>query len=199
RCLFEAQSRANPLLERVKFLAITASNMDEFVMKRIGGLKQQVAGNVHQLQGDGRTPARQIVECYAEIREQERLQREVLAELLQELAANDVHIRSYGDLTAEQRKALRDDYCANVFPLVTPLAIDPAHPFPFISNLSLNLLVTLHYPGDPEPLLARVKVPVGTGIPRFLHVGQDGIFVPLEEVIAHNLDLLFPAMDVSSY
>jgi polyphosphate kinase len=202
RVLFEAQSRSNPLLERVKFLAITASNMDEFVMKRVGGLKQQVAGNVHQLTVDGRTPAQQIVECYAEIREQERLHREVLAELLQELAAHDIHIRSYGDLTAQQRKALRDDYCANVFPLVTPLAIDPAHPFPFISNLSLNLLVTLHYPNDPEPLLARVKVPVGTGIPRFLRVGQDegreGGFVPLEEVIAHNLDLLFPSMDVTS-
>src|SRR4030095_4813937 len=117
RCLFEAQSRLNRLLERVKFLAITASNMDEFVMKRGGGLKQQVAGNVHELTVDGRTPAQQIVECYAEIREQDRLQREGRVELLQKLAANDIHIRSYGDLTPEQRKALREDYCANVFPL----------------------------------------------------------------------------------
>jgi polyphosphate kinase len=199
RVLFEAQSPANPLLERVKFLAITASNLDEFVMKRVGGLKQQVAGNVHQLTVDGRSPAQQIAECYAEIRQQERLQREVLAELLGELHANDVHVRSYGDLSPAEHKSVREDYCANVFPLVTPLAIDPAHPFPFISNLSLNLLVNLHYPNDDEPLLARVKVPVGTGIPRFLHVGEDGSFIPLEEVIAHNLDLLFPAMQVTSY
>ncbi len=198
RVLFEAQSRATPLLERVKFLAITASNLDEFVMKRIGGLKQQVAASMQQLTVDGRTPAQQIAECYAEIHEQERLQREVLGQLLQELDANDVHMRSYDDLTPAEQQGLRDDYCANVFPLVTPLAIDPAHPFPFISNLSLNLLVTLHYPNDNEPLLARVKVPVGTGIPRFLHVGQDGCFVPLEAVIAHNLDLLFPAMEVTS-
>ncbi len=198
RVLFEAQSRTNPLLERVKFLAITASNLDEFVMKRVGGLKQQVAGNVQQLTVDGRTPVQQITECYGEIREQERMQREVLAELLDELHANGIHVRSYAELTPADQKAVRDDYCANVFPLVTPLAIDPAHPFPFISNLSLNLLVALHYPNDPEPLLARVKVPVGTGIPRFLHVGRDGSVVPLEDVIAHNLDLLFPAMEITS-
>src|SRR6185369_367209 len=103
RVLFEAQSHSNRLLERVKFLAITASNMDEFVMKRVGGLKQQVAANVHQLTVDGRTPAQQITECYTEIREQDRLHRELLAELLQELAANDIHIRSYADLTTEQQ------------------------------------------------------------------------------------------------
>ena len=198
RVLFEAQSPANPLLERVKFLAITASNLDEFVMKRIGGLKQQVAGSVHELTVDGRTPAQQIAECYAEIREQERLQREVFAGLLAELHANGIHISSYDALTPAERQALREDYCANVFPLVTPLAIDPAHPFPFISNLSLNLLVTVRYPNDPEALLARIKVPVGTGIPRFLRVGEDGTYVPLEAVMARNLDLLFPGMDVAS-
>jgi polyphosphate kinase len=107
-----------------------ASNLDEFVMKRVGGLKQQVAGNVHQLTVDGRTPAQQITECHAEIREQERLQRAVLAELLGELHANDVHVRSYGDLSPAEHKAVREDNCANGFPLVTPLAIDPAHPFP---------------------------------------------------------------------
>ena len=76
--------------------------------------------------------------------------------------------------------------------------MDPAHPFPFVSNLSLNLLVTLHYPGETEPLMARVKVPVGTGIARFLRVGDGNHFVPLEDVMSHNLDLLFPAMEVDS-
>ncbi len=199
RVLFEAQSPGTPLLERVKFLAITSSNLDEFVMKRVGGLKQQVVAGVHELTVDGRTPQQQITECYAEIREQERLQREVLRTLLAELHVQGIHLRAYDELTAEQQQAAREHYLTNIFPLVTPLAIDPSHPFPFISNLSLNLLVTVHHPKDQDPLLARVKVPVGGGIPRLLRVGSDATFVPLEQVIAHNLDLLFPSMRTASW
>ena len=199
RVLFEAQAEATPLLERVKFLAITASNLDEFVMKRVGGLKQQVVAGVHELTVDGRTPQQQITECYAEIREQERLQREVLRTLLTGLDAHGIHLRAYDELTPEQQQAAREHYLTNIFPLVTPLAIDPSHPFPFISNLSLNLLVTVHHPKDQDPLLARVKVPVGGGIPRLLRVGPDATFVPLEQVIAHNLDLLFPSMRAAQW
>jgi polyphosphate kinase len=198
RVLHEAQDSRNPLLERVKFLAITASNLDEFFMKRIGGLKQQVGAGMQELTVDGRSPQQQITECYERIREIEHQQWQLFAELLDLLKSHDIRLQSYAELTADEQQALRDEYYRNVFPLVTPQAMDPAHPFPFVSNLSLNLLVTLHYPKDPEPLMARVKVPVGTGIARFLRVGEANHFVPLEDVMAHNLDLLFPAMEVDS-
>lgn len=199
RVLAEAQDRRAPLLARVKFLAITASNLDEFVMKRIGGLKQQVVAGFHQLTVDGRTPQQQIAECFAEIRDFETAQRALFLELQERLAEQDVNVVSWSALSAADQRALRDDYYSNVFPLVTPLAMDPAHPFPFISNLSLNLLVTVRYDGDPEQMLARVKVPVGSGIPRFMRVGAEGrTFVPLEDVMAHNLDLLFPGMDIDA-
>jgi polyphosphate kinase len=198
RVLDEAQSERNPLLERLKFLAIVASNLDEFFMKRIGGLKQQVGAGVQELTPDGRTPQQQITECYAVIAHQEAEQRTVLLHLLDLLQAHDIRISSYDDLTAAQRKELREYYYKNIFPLVTPQAMDPAHPFPFVSNLSLNLLVTLHYSGETDPLMARVKVPVGAGIPRFLRVGESHHLVPLEDVMSHNLDLLFPSMEVDS-
>jgi polyphosphate kinase len=198
RVLAEAEDERNPLLERLKFLAITASNLDEFFMKRIGGLKQQVAAGVQQLTVDGRTPSQQIVECYAEVRAQEQRQREILAGLLTLLKAHGIGLVSYQELSVEERSALRESYFTNIFPLVTPLAIDPAHPFPFVSNLSLNLLLTVRGAGDGDSSLARVKVPVGAGIPRFLRVGQSNRFVPLEDVIAHNLDLLFPGIEVAS-
>jgi polyphosphate kinase len=199
RVFEEALDEQNPLLERVKFLAITASNLDEFFMKRIGGLKQQVVAGMQELTVDGRTPQQQIDECLAEIRDFERHQRVLLPTLLEELKKNDVRVLSFEQLTGEERAAIRDYYFRNIFPLVTPQALDPAHPFPFISNLSLNLLVTLRTPDDTEPSLARVKVPVGLGIPRFLRVDGTNRFVPLEDVVAHTLDLLFPGMTIDSY
>ncbi len=198
RVLTEAQDQRNPLLERVKFLAITSSNLDEFFMKRIGGLKQQVAAGFQQLTVDGRTPVQQITECYADIREMEQEQRDLLRELIGLLESNDLRVSSWDSLSAADQRALRERYFKNVFPLVTPLAMDPAHPFPFISNLSLNLLVTVRYPNDPDQLLARVKVPVGAGIPRFLRLDDGRTFVPLEDVIAHTLDLLFPSMEIDA-
>ena len=199
RVFDEALDQHNPLLERVKFLAITASNLDEFFMKRIGGLKQQVVAGLQELTVDGRTPQQQIDECLAEIRDFEPRQRALLPALLEELKKNDVQVLSFDQLTGEERVAIRDYYFRNIFPLVTPQALDPAHPFPFISNLSLNLLVTLRSSDDIEPSLARVKVPVGLGIPRFLRVDGTNRFVPLEDVIAHTLDLLFPGVTIESY
>ncbi len=198
RVLAEAEDERNPLLERVKFLAITASNLDEFFMKRIGGLKQQVAAGVHELTVDGRTPQSQIAECAEQAKALEQRQREILLTLLQLLRAKGISVLSYQELDAQEQVSLREYYFANIFPLVTPLAIDPAHPFPFVSNLSLNLLVTVRNVGDMEGSLSRVKVPVGSGIPRFLRVGQANRFVPLEEVMAHNLDLLFPGIEIAA-
>ncbi len=198
RVLAEAQDPRTPLLERVKFLAIAASNIDEFFMKRIGGLKQQLGAGMHKLTVDGRTPARQLDECGAVIRSFMTRKRTVYLSLMADLREHDIRIVSYGDLTTDERKAVRVHYQDNVFPLVTPLAIDPAHPFPFMSNLSLNLLVTLRYGDGLDVTLARVKVPVGSGVPRFVRVGESRRFVPLEDVMANCIDDLFPGMDVGS-
>ena len=198
RVLREAQDRQKPLLERVKFLAISASNLDEFFMKRIGGLKQQLAAGVQERTIDGRTPQEQIAECDVLVREIEQQQRDLVGELTDALRQQGIELLSYDALEVEQQRALRERYFENIFPLVTPLALDPAHPFPFISNLSLNLLVTGHHPKDTEPLMSRIKVPVGAGIPRFVRVGEGKRFVRLEDVMAHNLDLLFPGMTVEA-
>jgi polyphosphate kinase len=199
RVFAEALDEGNPLLERVKFLAITASNLDEFFMKRIGGLKQQAIAGMQELTDDGRTPQQQIAECLVEIRAFEAEQRALLPDLLKRLAEADIHVLAFDQLSPAEQAAIREYYLRNIFPLMTPQAMDPAHPFPFISNLSLNLLVTLRAPDDTEPSLARVKVPVGLGIPRFLRVDGTRRFVPLEDVVAHTLDLLFPEAKIDGY
>ena len=114
------------------------------------------------------------------------------------LARHDIRLVCWGDLSETQRTSLREHYVNNVFPLLTPLALDSAHPFPFVSNLSLNLLVNGRSADGEESVLARVKVPVGFGVPRFLQVGDRRHFVPLEEVMANTLDLLFPGLNVTS-
>ena len=194
RVLHEAQDPRNPLLERVKFLAIVGSNLNEFFMKRIGGLKQQIGARVRELTVDGRSPEQQVSECLAVVRDIVEQQRLLASELHRLLKEQGIVLRSHQRLTEEQRQQMREYYLQNIFPLVTPQTMDPAHPFPFISNLSLNLLVTVRYPNDDASGLARIKVPVGSGIPRFLRVGDEELYVPLEEVVANNLDLLFPGM-----
>ena len=198
RVLHEAEDERTPLLERFKFLSIVGSNKDEFIMKRIGGLKQQVGAGLHQLTVDGRTPQEQIKECNELIRALERRKQRVLQDLKPLLEERGIVLARFEELKPKKQAALREYYFENIYPLVTPQAIDPAHPFPFVSNLSLNLLVTLRYPDatSATPSLARVKVPVGAGIPRFIKVDSDDVFVPLEDVMAHNLDLLFPGMNV---
>ena len=204
--LAEAEDERNPLLERLKFLAITPSNLDEFFIKRIGGLKQQAASGVRALTVDGRTPQEQIAQCLEVIRQQEKRQREILVSLLEQLKPPGIAVLRYEELSSSQQAALREYYITHIFPLVMPLAIDPAHPFPFISSLSLNLLVTTRQPTDDQPsdpaaeepdtALARIKIPVGSGASRFVRVAQKNEFVLLEDVIAHNLDLLFPQVEI---
>ncbi|MDH3214085.1 MAG: polyphosphate kinase 1 [Myxococcales bacterium] len=196
RVLHEAEDERTPLLERIKFLSIVGSNLDEFFMKRIGGLKQQLGAGVRELTVDGRTPQEQILECGEAIRDLVDRKRKLLRLLTEELREEGIVLARYDELSESDQSSLRDYYLKNIFPLVTPQAMDPAHPFPFVSNLSLNLLITLHHPKDATPSLARVKVPVGAGIPRLLRVRTDDVFVPLEEVMAHNLDLLVPGMEV---
>ncbi|HRX62113.1 MAG TPA: polyphosphate kinase 1 [Candidatus Competibacter sp.] len=198
RVLREAQDERTPLLERVKFLAIVSSNLDEFFMKRIGGLKQQIGARVRELTVDGRSPEQQLNECLAVVRDLVDQQRQLASELHELLKEKGICLRSYRRLTDDQRKQMREYYVLNIFPLVTPQTMDPAHPFPFISNLSLNLLVTVRYADDESSGLARIKVPVGSGIPRFLKVSDEDLYVPLEDVVANNLDLLFPGMVIEA-
>ncbi len=200
RVLHEAADLRTPLLERLKFIAIIGGNLDEFFMKRIGGLKQQVAANLRERTVDGRTPQQQIDECCAVIRDLETQQQQLFQEILAQLEAHGVFIRPYQTLTADQQQQLRDHYRRNIFPLVTPQVMDPAHPFPFISNLSLNLLVAARYPDSDQGTLHRIKVPLGAGVSRFLTVkeglqpAERHVFVALEDVMANNLDLIFPGM-----
>src|SRR5690349_23398009 len=145
RVLHEADDDRGPLLERVKFIAIVSSNIDEFFQKRIGGLKQQVGAQVHTTTPDGRTPQQQIVDCLELITRLEARKQIILEKLIGELRAAGVWLAPFKDLDAQQQAWVREYYLTNIFPLVTPQAMDPAHPFPFVSNLSLNLLVSLRY------------------------------------------------------
>jgi polyphosphate kinase len=198
RVLAEAENARNPLLERLKFLAITGSNLDEFFMKRIGGLKLQAVAGVPELTVDGRTPQEQIDACHAWVREFERERLQVERRLLDLLAERDIRVLDWTELSTAERGELRDRYVRNIFPLITPLALDPAHPFPFLSNLSLNLLVTGKAADRSDPVIARVKVPIGQGVSRLLRLREKRHFVLLEDVIAHNLDVLFPGLGISS-
>ncbi|WP_425269182.1 polyphosphate kinase 1 [Malonomonas rubra] len=198
RVLFQASDKRKPLLERLKFLAIAGSNLDEFFMKRIGGFKQLVAANVQETTVDGRTPQQQVDECCEAVQNYFRRKEKVFDDLLADLVKEGIELLHYVELSDEEQSVLRDDFYDNIFPLVTPQSVDPAHPFPFISNLSLNLLVSLRYPGEKEEALARVKVPVGAGANRFQQIGDSHRFVLLEEVMEHNLDLLFPGMEILS-
>ena len=198
RVLHEAQDERTPLMERLRFIAIVSSNMDEFFMKRIGGLKEQHGAGVQELTVDGRTPKQQIDECYAVVREIEAEQDALLPIILDKLSEHGIFLLRYSDLKQDERDEIREYYLNNIFPLVTPQAIDPAHPFPFISNLSLNLLVTLRHSTEQLSSLARIKVPISAEVPRFLPIQDSSRFVALEDVIANNLDLLFPGMEIEA-
>ena len=196
RVLHEAADPRTPLLERVKFLAIVSANLDEFFMKRIGGLKQQLAADVQELTPDGRTPRQQLIECHRVIRELDAKRELLYRQVMRLLDEKGIEIVSWKGLSVKEQKQLKEHYARDIYPLLTPQAIDPAHPFPFISNLSLNLLVTVRYLREKEVSLARVKVPLGPGVPRFMRIGKGERFIRLEEVMAANLGMLFPGMRV---
>ncbi|MES9891433.1 MAG: polyphosphate kinase 1 [Candidatus Thiodiazotropha sp.] len=199
RVLNEAEVEKNPLLERVKFLAIVSRNLDEFFMKRIGGLKQQLAAGLTATTVDGRTPQQQLIECHTVIFEIQQAQQRIYHELQTALEEAGIRIPQYEALDATQQHNLREHFQQNIFPMLTPLAMDPSHPFPFISNQTLNLLVTLRFPSGYDLHMARVKVPVSKDVsPRLIQVDEDYTFVTLDNLIANNLDMLFPGMKIES-
>lgn len=198
RVLSEAEDSRNPLLERVKFLSISGSNLDEFFMKRVGGLKRHMAYGVSAKSSDGKTPLHQLQEIrqfvIPMIQDQGHLYNKTLKPAL---AKEGVHLLSWKDLTAREVDIVKKYYNKNVFPVLTPLSVDPGHPFPFISNLSISLGVTLKHPNSDEKLFARVKIP--KVLPQWIRTDPEGPefrFVSLLDVIQENLADLFPSMQV---
>jgi polyphosphate kinase len=210
RVLEEALDARNPLLERIKFLSIFSSNLDEFFMIRVSGIKQQIAAGVQKLSPDGLTPSEQL----AAIRRAllpiiERKRALLVDDLVPSLDSEGIHLLNYDQLDDEQRDAMQTFFSERIFPVLTPLAFDPSHPFPHISNLSLNLAVVIQDPEEGE-LFARVKVP--EVLPRLIPLPRDiggtfsnndipserhHSFIWLEQVISANLSMLFPGMHVA--
>ncbi len=209
RVLYEALDDRTPLLERLKFLSIFSSNLDEFFMVRVAGLKQQVEAQVSKLTPDGRTPQQQLDDLSSRLHpmvvEQHRHFNRSIRPLMFDCG---IKLLDYIDLNQEQRNYLQRYFQEQIFPVLTPLAVDPSHPFPYISNLSLNLAVVVKNPETDKEFFARVKVPKVlprfVALPKDLHGGnskQETVWmgVSLEQVIAHNLESLFPGMDIQEY
>jgi polyphosphate kinase len=207
RVLEEALDPRHPLLERVKFLSIFSTNLDEFFMIRVAGIKQQLAAGVTVQAPDGSTPHEQLAAIRRlVIAHQELARHSFLDDILPALHASGIHLLDYADLNAQQRAFAKAYFEREVFPVLTPLAFDPSHPFPHISNLSINLAVAIHDPEEGQ-LFARVKVPAV--LPRLIplvggrcdapeHIAPERrhCFVWLEQVIAEHVDALFPGMQV---
>ena len=207
RVLEEALDKTTPLLERLKFLCIFSSNLDEFFMIRVAGIYDQIAARVFEVSPDGKLPEEQLVEIHklsrCLVEEQMRCFRE---EILPELQREKIQILTYKDLSEEMVEDLRKYYYKEIFPVLTPLAFDPGHPFPYISNLSLNLAVIIKSPEEEEHF-ARVKIP--NVLPRLIRMDsinekckiefqKEGIikYIFLDEIISNNLNSLFPEMEI---
>ncbi len=214
RVLELAEDPATPLLERARFLAIFASNLDEFFMVRVAGLKRRIAAGFAVPSATGMSPTR-LVEALTE-RAHVLMDRhaDVFEQVVRPALADEgIHIVRYEELGQAEQDRLRKLFRSDIFPVLTPLAVDPAHPFPYISGLSLNLAVQIQDPDTQKDYFARVKVP--ETLPRFLSVDVEGrasqvtdasalsdeprSFVPIEAVIGAHLDYLFPGMDVTGH
>jgi polyphosphate kinase len=195
RVLSQAEDVSLPLLERLKFIAIFSANLDEFFMKRVGGLQVQVDSGQRVLSPDGRTAAEQLAAIRATLQPLYDHQRSVMIDsILVELRRQGVEIVSWGGLSADESAWLARYFEQSVFPILTPLGLDVSHPFPFISNLSLSLAVAVRDPANEEVRFARVKVP--PTLPRWIQLPDSLRFLPLEELIARHLERLFPGREL---
>lgn len=188
RVLFEARNAQNPLLERLTFAAICGSNLDEFFMVRVAGIHRQVVAGVNSKSPDGLLPKETLnlvrQRTHAMLRDVEEATYQIFAALREE----GVSLRRVSDLNEDERRALRQHFMEQIQPVLTPLIVDPSHPFPYISNLSLNLAVTLDAGKHEDPAFARVKIPLGV-LPRVVRLGEH--YLLLEDVVASHLDELF--------
>jgi len=208
RVLAQALDQRTPLLDQAKFSAIFSNNLDEFFMVRVASLKSQVEAGITTPSEDGKTPLEQLLT----IRERlipllQQQQDHYRKQLRKQLLDHNVQLLDYSQLNKQQRQWVSDTFRHSVFPVLTPLAVDPAHPFPFVSNLSLNVAAVIHDPESGQRQFARVKVPQ-KNLPRFVSIPTElsesdpkpiHTAVPLEQVIAFNLDLLFPGMSVQGH
>ncbi len=222
RVLHEAMDERTPLLERLKFMGIFSSNLDEFFMVRIAAIGQQIEAKVSKLTPDGRTPQEQLAVASDRVQKLVTQQHQHFETVLRPaMTKQGIYLLDYFDLNQEQRNYLQTYFEEQIFPVLTPLAVDPGHPFPYISNLSLNLAVVIKHPETGEGLFARVKVP--KVLPRFIELPnslpsataielqaidrenslqgeanspQIWTGIPLEQLIAHNLESLFPGMNI---
>ncbi|MEM1279888.1 MAG: polyphosphate kinase 1 [Cyanobacteria bacterium P01_H01_bin.152] len=205
RVLHGAIDPRTPLLERLKFIAIFSSNLDEFFMVRVSGLLEQVSAGVKTKTADGLSPAAVMTAIRAHLRPQLQQQHTFFqTELRPQLRQYGVHLLDYKECKPQQQAYLKQYFERQIFPVLTPLSVDPAHPFPRLSNLSLNLAVAVTNPETKIQKFARVKVP--NNLPRFIGLPpeliEDGTVwagTTLEEIIGNNLDLLFPGMDISGH
>ena len=209
RVLHEALDSRTPLLERLKFLAIFSSNLDEYFMVRVAGIKQQIEAQVSKRTPDGRNPKEQLRDISKRLRPMVTRQHEHFQQVLRsQMATHGIHILEYSDLNSEQKVFLQQYFEEQIFPVLTPLAVDPGHPFPYISNLSLNLAVVVKDADNGQEHFARVKVP--KVLPRFVPLPEHLLpkqnrkpslwaGAPLEQVIDNNLESLFPGMVVQEY
>ncbi len=203
RVLALAMDPRVPLLERVRFVAIAASNLDEFTQKRVGGLKRQEAAGVRTLSPDGRTPEEQLILINQAAHRMHEVMTQVWEEQLRPALREEagVMLCDFEELDSEAQSALHTYFRTQIYPVLTPLAVDPGRPFPFISNFSLSLAVILKEEGRQGTRFARLKVP--SNLPRWIPVdagaGDDVAmrFVPVEQLIAHFIDELFRGLEVS--
>ncbi|HEV8364242.1 MAG TPA: polyphosphate kinase 1 [Gemmatimonadaceae bacterium] len=195
RVLHEAEDARTPLLERLKFLSIFSTNLDEFYMVRVAGLRRQVAAGVLATSADGMSAQAQLDAIEVRIRElAARQQRCLHGDVLPALAERGAKLVRYHELPAEDRVGIDAFFEREVFPVLTPLAVDPGHPFPYISNLSLSLAVEINDPDWEGSRFARVKVP--KSLPRWVATSTPYVFVPLEDVISAHLGELFQGMEI---
>ncbi|MGH9193190.1 MAG: RNA degradosome polyphosphate kinase, partial [Acidimicrobiales bacterium] len=198
RVLAMAEDERVPLLERAKFLAIFGQNLDEFFQVRVAGLKDQVAAGLGTTSPDGRTAAQQLLDIRDRLEQLlPRMQAVFLDQVSPGLAEAGIRLSSWADLDEDDEKFLVETFEERIFPVLTPLAVDPGHPFPYISNLSLNLAVMVRDPEERVRRFARVKVP--SLLPRFVVLPDGERYVPLEQVIAAHLDQLFPGMGIEQH
>ena len=198
RVLALAEDPARPLLERVKFLAIYTQNLDEFFQIRVSGLEEQVEAGVAAVTPDGMTPPEQLEAIRERIDGLQARAEEVLStDLTPALEKERIRLVHWEQLSEDDRGFLGRRFSERIFPVLTPLSVDPAHPFPYISSLSLNVAAAVRDPMTGVRKFARVKVP--PILPRFIELPDGERFVPLEEVIAAHMDELFPGMDLLSH
>jgi polyphosphate kinase len=195
RVLALAEDNVRPLLERVRFLAIFGINLDEFFQIRVAGLKEQLSVGLSTTSPDGMTAREQLDAISGRVRMLMKRQNQIWAKSVRpRLDAAGISVVDWEDLGGDDRVHLRQTFEKRVFPILTPLSVDPAHPFPYISDLSLNLAVVVRDPSTQIRRFARVKVP--PNIARFMPLPDGERFIPQEQVISANLDLLFPGMEI---